>query len=112
MEIATRKEKNVVVVFIKGRIDAVTAPEFEKSIANMIDKGENTFLINFNNLDYISSAGLRSILAAGKKLKEKKGEIIFSGLQGSVKEVFTISGFYSIFKIFDTDNDALAKILS
>lgn len=112
MEIATRKEKNILVVSAKGRIDAVTAPEFENSLSDLIAKGENTFLINFNNLDYISSAGLRSILATAKKLKEKRGEIIFSGLQGSVKEVFNIAGFYSIFKIFDTDKDALIKILS
>jgi len=112
MEINTRKEKNILIVSAKGRIDAVTAPEFENSLSDMIAKGENTFLINFNNLDYISSAGLRSVLATAKKLKEKKGEIIFSGLQGSVKEVFNIAGFYSIFKIFDTDKDALVKILS
>ena len=110
MEINTRKQKYTLVVSAKGRIDAVTAPEFENSLSDLITKGETTFLINFNNLDYISSAGLRSILATAKKLKEKKGEIIFYGLQGSVKEVFNIAGFYTIFRVFNTEAEALEKI--
>jgi len=112
MEIATRKERNVLIISVKGRLDAATSPDFENSLSDLIAKGENTFLIDFDNLKYISSAGLRSILATAKKLEEKKSEIVFSGLQGSVKEVFNIAGFHSIFRIFDTDKDALIKILS
>jgi anti-anti-sigma factor len=70
MEIQTRKEKVAVVVLVKGRMDAVTAPEFEKNMLDFISKGEKTFVINLVDLDYISSAGLRSILALAKKLKE------------------------------------------
>jgi anti-anti-sigma factor len=110
MEIAARKEKNVLVVSAKGRIDAVTAPQFENSLFDFISKGENIFLVNLAHLEYISSAGLRSILATAKKLKEKKGEMLFAGLQDPVKEVFKISGFNSIFRIFATDEEALAKI--
>ena len=82
MEIQTRKEKVAVVVSVKGRMDAVTAPEFEKNVIDLISKGEKTFLVNFAELDYISSAGLRSILALAKKLKEKGGKILFAGLRG------------------------------
>ena len=75
MEIQTRKEKNAVIISVKGRMDAVTAPEFEKSLSDFISKGELSFLLNFGGLEYISSAGLRSILATAKKLKEKQGKI-------------------------------------
>jgi len=107
MEIQTAKEKNTVVVSVKGKIDAVTTPEFEKALSNLIAQGENFLLLNFSGLEYISSTGLRSILAAAKQLKAKEGKILFSGLRGPVKDVFNISGFGTIFKIFETQEDAL-----
>ncbi len=110
MKVDTRKEKNAVIVSVKGRLDAVTAPEFEKNLSDLILQGEKNFLLNFGGLEYISSAGLRSILATAKKLKEKEGKIFFVGLKGSVEEVFKISGFHSIFKIFDSEEAALKEI--
>jgi len=110
MEIHTRKERDVTVVSVKGRIDAVTAPEFEKDLSDLISKGEFKFLLNLGDLEYISSAGLRSILSTAKKLKEQNGKIILTGLKGSVGEVFKISGFDSVFKIFDFEENALKEI--
>jgi anti-anti-sigma factor len=110
MEIQTRKEKAAVVVSVKGRMDAVTAPEFDKNMIDLISKGEKTFVVNLGELDYISSAGLRSILALAKKLKEREGKIVVAGLKGPVEEVFKISGFQSIFKIFDSEESALREI--
>ena len=110
MEIQTRKEKNAVIVSVKGRMDAVTAPEFEKNLSDLIAKGENNFLLNFDGLEYISSAGLRAILATAKKLKEKGGKILLTGLKGSVDEVFKIAGFHSIFKVFESEEAGLKEI--
>jgi anti-anti-sigma factor len=110
MDITKRKEKNIMVISLKGRMDAVTAPEFEKDIIDLISKGENNFIINCSKLEYISSAGLRSILAAAKQLKEKNGKILFAELQGSVQEVFKISGFYSIFQAYDTEESAISQL--
>jgi anti-anti-sigma factor len=110
MEIQTRKEKNAMIISVTGRMDAVTAPDFEKSLSDFISKGEHSFLFDFGGLEYISSAGLRSILATAKKLKEKQGKIAITGLRGPVEEVFKISGFYSIFKIFATEEAALKEI--
>ncbi|MBP7529822.1 MAG: STAS domain-containing protein [Syntrophorhabdaceae bacterium] len=107
MEITTRKEKNSAVVSVSGRIDAITAPDFEKSLEELITAGEKSILINLSGLGYISSAGLRSILSSAKKLKALSGEIMFTGLQGPVEEVFQISGFKSIFKIFSSEAEAL-----
>ncbi|MCX5853171.1 MAG: STAS domain-containing protein [Deltaproteobacteria bacterium] len=107
MEIKTKKEKNTVIVSVKGRMDAVTSPEFEKSLSTLIAAGENDFLINLHQLEYISSAGLRSILTVAKLLKTKDGKILFAALQGPVKDVFNISGFGAIFKIHETEEEAL-----
>ena len=110
MDIKSRKENNVTVVTLTGRMDAVTAPVFEKSISEMIAQGAQVFIVNLSALEYISSAGLRCILATAKKLKNTNGKIVFVGLQGAVEEVFKISGFHSIFKVFETEEKALKKI--
>lgn len=110
MEISTRKEGNAIVVSVKGRIDAVTAPEFEKKLVALVAEGECNLLLNFRQLEYISSAGLRSILATGKSLQAKEGKMLFAELQGPVSDVFKISGFSSIFKILETEGNALKQI--
>ena len=69
MDIKSRKENNVTVVTLTGRMDAVTAPVFEKSLSEMIAQGAQVFIVNLSALEYISSAGLRCILATAKKLK-------------------------------------------
>lgn len=110
MEITKRKEKNVAIVAVSGRIDAITAPDFEKNLDELIAAGERAILIDLTALGYISSAGLRSILSSAKKLKALSGEILFTGLQGPVEEVFQISGFKSIFKIFLSEAEALGSM--
>ncbi|MCX5807874.1 MAG: STAS domain-containing protein [Proteobacteria bacterium] len=110
MEINIKKEKGVPLVSVKGRIDAVTAPDFEKDLSDLIESGEKTVLVNLGELEYISSAGLRSILATAKRLKAENGKMVFTGLKGPVEEVFKISGFYSIFTIFESEEAALNQL--
>ena len=110
MKIDATKEGNAVVLSLTGRLDAVASSEFETSLSDWISKGDNNFLLNFTGLEYISSAGLRSILAASKKLKDRNGKIFLAGLHGPVEEVFKVSGFMSIFKVFATAEAALKEI--
>jgi anti-anti-sigma factor len=109
MDIQTRKEKDVTVVSVKGRLDAVSSPEFEKALAGQMSQGETAFVLDFGALDYISSAGLRSILAFSKKLKEKQGKLFLLNLKDVVKEVFDISGFTTILPIFNSFDEALSQ---
>ena len=110
MKIDATKEGNAVVLSLTGRLDAVASSEFETSLSDWISKGDNNFLLNFTGLEYISSAGLRSILATSKKLKETQGKIFLTGLHGPVEEVFKISGFSTIFKVFPSAEAALKEI--
>ena len=110
MELKTKKKDSISVIAVTGRLDAVTAPAFEQMLLELIEQGEHSFIVNLSVLEYISSAGLRSILATAKQLKSKNGKLIFTGLQGAVEEVFKISGFHSIFKVFETEEKALKNI--
>jgi len=110
MEIVkTGKENNAVIVKISGRMDAVTAPEFEKALSAWIDESEKYFVVDLSSLEYISSAGLRSILIIAKKLKAINGKILLAAMEESVNEVFEISGFNSIIPIHDTVQAAVRQ---
>lgn len=98
------------VVTVTGKMDAVTAPEYEKSLNTLIAAGETSFVVDFDGLSYISSAGLRGILTTAKSLKSKGGQVLFANVKGTVKEVFDMSGFGSIFRTHATTEAALAEI--
>jgi len=108
MNIQTKKEANVTVAAVTGRLDAVTASEYEKRINELIANGETTLVIDFQGLDYISSAGLRGLLTTAKQLKAKGGQVRFANVKGTVREVFDISGFGTIFQMDDSVADSLA----
>jgi len=110
MEIDAKKEGQAVIIALTGRMDAVSAPQFDKTVDDFIEQGETRILIDFKTLEYISSAGLQSILALAKRLEMINGTVLLSDLNGAVKEVFEISGFSSIFPIFDNLDAAQASI--
>ena len=101
------KNREWLVIYVKGRIDAVSSPEFEKKLTDWINEGENHLIVDFGGLEYISSAGLRSVLGTAKKLKAKDGKLVVSDLRDTVKEVFDISGFSTIIPISDTVEGAI-----
>ena len=110
MDIHVKKEGKGLILSIIGRLDAVSAGEFDKEMDEQIKKGESIFILDLSRLDYISSAGLRSILSSSKRLKENKGMITLCSLHGGVKEVFDISGFSSIFTIYESLENALKGV--
>ncbi len=110
MEINTKKEKNATVVSVKGRLDAVSSPLFEKELSGLMTEGGKDFVIDFSQLDYISSAGLRVILATAKKLKEKEGKLFLCSLQEMVREVFEVSGFSAIIPIYASVESAVDQV--
>ncbi|MNL88983.1 putative anti-sigma factor antagonist BtrV [compost metagenome] len=67
-------------------------------------------VFDLSSLDYISSAGLRVILLAGKRLRASKGKLVLVGLQTMVREVFDMSGFLSLFAITATLDEGVAKV--
>jgi len=110
MDIHVKKEVKGLIVSIIGKLDAVSAGEFDKEMDGQIKKGESNFILDLSRLDYVSSAGLRSLLSTSKRLKENKGTIVLCGLQGSVKEVFDISRFSSLFTIYESLENVLKGV--
>lgn len=110
MDLQTRLENNALIVALSGRLDTVTAPEYEKRIREIIAEGNSAFVVDFEQLDYISSAGLRVLLLTAKLLKEKNGKVCFANVNGNVRSVFEMSGFSGLFQMADSLADALAGL--
>lgn len=110
MEITQDKQDNVNVVAVKGRLDAGTSGSLEEVLNALVENGETKALVDCRELDYISSAGLRVLLAGAKQFKKLEGSIALSALNPNVKQVFEISGFTSIFPIYATREEAVEAL--
>ena len=110
MEIIETKENEISIFKLNGRLDSNTSPNLEKQLAGAMEDGARKMVIDFADLDYISSAGLRIILKTTKDLRRTEGNIVLCSMQDYVKEVFEIAGFDSFLPIVSTLDDALGKL--
>ena len=109
MEITVRDEGDTKVVMLNGKLDTNTTPAVESEINTLLDAGASKLLINFEQLSYISSSGLRVLLATAKRLKGSGGELKVCSLNEMATEVFEISGFSSILNVFSSEQEALGS---
>ena len=97
MEINKIKNNNDLTIAINGRLETTTAPELEIVIKTELE-GITNLVFDFENLDYISSAGLRVLLSA-QKIMNNQGEMKVIGANEIVMEVFDVTGFSDILTI-------------
>lgn len=107
MDIETKDNGQVKIVHIPGQLDTNTSPEAQNRLNQLINDGTTRILINLEDLNYISSAGLRVLLATAKQLKGGSGELRICCLNEMAQEVFDISGFNNILNVFETEEEAL-----
>lgn len=107
MEFSIDKKGNAVVVKLSGRLDAVTAPQFEKDAEDYYATPENNLVLDMTELDYVSSAGLRVILKIAKAFNSNSYDFLVCHVQDHVMEVFEMSGFEHFITIRETLADCL-----
>ncbi len=107
MTIASTHAEKAAVLRITGRLDAITAPDFENTCRQFIKPETRKVVLDFESVEYISSAGLRAILLLGKTVQSGGGALVLSGLRGTAKIVIEIGGFYSLFPVYDSVEVAL-----
>lgn len=93
-----------------GRLDSSSSPEVERIVTEQIAAGSRRLLFDLTLLDYVSSAGLRVILLAGKRLRTEHGKLALVGVHGMVREVFDMSGFLRLFAEAPTVDEGLSKV--
>ena len=97
MNINIEKENGITILTIEGRLDTTTAPELEKTINNEGESLEN-LVLDFKGVDYISSAGLRVLLTAQKKMNAQ-GSMELRNVSETVMDIFEMTGFAEILVI-------------
>jgi anti-anti-sigma factor len=113
MECTAQRIANVVLIRVVGRIDHTTAKAFDAALSPHLNgcTGEaQKVLLDFSGVDHMSSAGLRVLMIAAKQCRQQQGELVVAALQPMIQEVFKISRFDLVFKIFPTVRAALEAI--
>lgn len=108
MELKETKKGNYLIIYLPSRLDTSNYTQLENKLIGIIDGGEKDIIVDCSGLVYISSSGLRVLLMALKKITGINGKFHLCSLQDNIREIFEISGFTSIFNIFETVDEAIA----
>ena len=100
------KEK-ITVLYIGGFLDAHTAPELEKAIQQIIDSERFKIVVNFGELNYISSAGLGVFMGFIEQIRNNDGDIKMSNMSPKIFRVFDLLGFPTLYDIVDSEEKAI-----
>jgi len=105
IEIRQEEQGDVRILILSGRLDTETSADLELALADLQAAGANRFVIDMGDIGYVSSAGLRVLLALAKQLETSRGSVRLCALNEAVKQVFDVAGFSKMFAIF-RDRDA------
>jgi len=109
MDITMKDDNDIKIVMFEGELDSNSAQQAESQLVQLLNSGVSKLVINFENLDFISSAGLRVLLATAKQLKVKNGALRICNLNETVNDVFEVSGFSSILKVLRSEVEAVGS---
>ena len=111
LQIATRRVADAVIAMPVGRIDHRTAGEFEAALTPLVAAAaaaKGALVLDLSRIEYISSVGLRVLMIAAKKMREREAPLLVTALQSVVAEIFAISRFDRILTVTATLDDAMA----
>lgn len=109
MNVTTRDIDGTSVVRLEGRLDTATAPSLETTCSKLIASGAKRIVIDMAQLEYLSSAGLRVMLAVAKQLQAGGGRLTVCGAENIVLETLQLSGIPEIIPVCPTLDDALGE---
>ena len=111
--IVKRKDvEDVSIVYLKGYLDAHTAPDFENALQDLVDEDRVRIVVNLAELTYISSAGLGVFMGFIEDIRTKEGDIKLAEPNEKVFRVFDLLGFPVLYEIFDKEQEAMDKYRS
>lgn len=106
MTIETTVAGKAHIMKLVGRLDTTSTDSFSAAGEKCVGDGARYIVLDLGELQYISSAGLGSIVRLSKKLKALGGSVALCRVGGMVKEVFQVTGLFAIFKVFDSSESA------
>ncbi|NCS88541.1 MAG: anti-anti-sigma factor [Ignavibacteria bacterium CG2_30_36_16] len=106
---AVKYRGDVNVIYLNGFLDAHTAPQLENEFSKLIEENKYSIVVNFKDLNYISSAGLGVFMAFIEKIRENKGDIKLTSMNDKVFNIFDLLGFPLLYEIFKSEEEAVKK---
>lgn len=110
MNVNTETSGNSLVIALDGRVDSSNAAEFNTALENATGDSDLGVVLDCENLQYISSAGLRVILTTAKSLQSSQRQFVICTLSNPIQDIFVISGFDQIINIQGSRAEALATM--
>lgn len=111
MEIDTNRYKHCDLVKPHGRVDSATAPQLAKALDDITDGGRYKIILDLENVDFMSSAGLRVLISTQKICKRyNRGEIVLAAVPKRIYDALDLAGFIPLFKFFDNALDAVGQM--
>lgn len=101
------RQDHVLILHISGRLDSLSSQEIEQNIAKLIAQGETRILLDFTGVDYLSSAGMRMILATYKKVQGVLGQMALCSVGDGVMDILRMSGFDALLHVYSTKEEAI-----
>lgn len=109
MNINVSMRENITLVEVSGRIDSMNANQLGEALSGEINSGHNHMVLDLSKVEYMSSAGLREIVSALKKVRNNTGDVRLAQPSARVREVLEMAGLDTIFQIFTTQVEALGS---
>ncbi|MGD9144107.1 MAG: STAS domain-containing protein [Anaerolineae bacterium] len=111
MEIKVEGMKRCELVTVSGEIDSASAPELEQQLLDLVEAGNKNLVVNLRDVTFISSPGLKALLAAQIRTRKKlpPGEVVISEIRPNLKEVLDLVGLHHLFKFYDQDVEAVGS---
>jgi len=106
------QRNDIAIVYLKGYLDAHSAPQLEDEINELIKNNQNNIIFEFSNLEYISSAGLGVFMTFIEQIRDLGGDLKLSNMTEKVQTVFDLLGFNILFEIYNTLDEAVNKFNS
>lgn len=110
MNIVTTERDGAAIMSIEGRLDGHHAQAAESAFLALTGEGHTRFVFDFTQMQYISSAGLRVVLVAAKKVRALQGRLVCANMSEQVRDVFEMSGFLSILETAASTDEALTLV--
>ena len=110
MEICEERRGDIIVLTPVGRVNNDTGPSFQDTLLKCVGSTATKVLVDFSDVEYISSAGLRALMIASKQSKATNGRLAVASLTPMVKEIFTISRFALVVQVFESTAEAITAL--
>src|SRR3989304_2125226 len=110
MEITVQEFKHCDMIKVKGRVDSATAPQLAQALEAANDGGKYKLVVDMSELEYMSSAGFRALLAAQRNCRRyNRGEVVLASVPPRIQEALELAGFTELFKNYDAPRAAVGS---